>query len=145
MEEKLKKEIDLEIKKSIENIEKSTAELKQYQFEGVKNILKHFDRIHDKLFNFNNILIVGYFTLSKIYNSISIFNILIPICNLLILIYVEYRMMEKSRFDATIFTIPMDNLKDYRKRNNITNLFSLFSIITTLLVTSMFLYYLFTS
>jgi hypothetical protein len=25
--------------------------------EGVKNILKYFDRIHDKLFTFNNVLI----------------------------------------------------------------------------------------
>jgi hypothetical protein len=57
--------------------------------EGVKNLLKHFDRLHDKLFTFNNILIAGYFALSKITNEISVFTILIPIGNLIVLLFVD--------------------------------------------------------
>lgn len=33
--------------------------------QGKKNILKYFDRIHDKLFTFNNIMIAGFLLYQK--------------------------------------------------------------------------------
>jgi hypothetical protein len=111
--------------------------------EGVNNILKYFDRIHDKLFNFNNILIVGYFALSKIDPTVSMKNILFPFCNLIILVYIEYRMMEKSRFEAKITERPYVKITSHGKRIVMTTLFSLLSICATFIVTLIFLYYLF--
>lgn len=75
---------------------------KRTEEEGFKNLLKHFDRIHDKLFTFNNILIAGYFALSKLDNKISVSTILIPIANLIILLLIEYKMMVKSKFESEI-------------------------------------------
>ena len=72
---------------SDEKLDKIDDNLRKDEEEGIKNILKHFDRLHDKLFTFNNILIAGYFALSKLINSISPINIIIPIINLGILVY----------------------------------------------------------
>lgn len=127
---------DEEMKKIYENFERTKV-------EGSKNILKYFDRIHDKLFNFNNILIVGYFALSKVYDKMSLLSILIPLCNLMLLIYIEYRMMEKSRFESKIMDQSSSTIDKYGKRINNTNLFSLLSIFSTLSVTLLFLYYFF--
>jgi hypothetical protein len=110
--------------------------------EGLKNILKHFDRIHDKLFVFNNILIAGFFALAKIENSIPVKTIFVPILNLCFLIFIEYEMMEKSRFEASINSQPFDKYTDHGKRITRTNWYSLLSIFTTLIVTFIFLYYL---
>ena len=126
---------DKELERIYENIRKTEE-------DGVKNILKYFDRIHDKLFSFNNILIAGFFALSKIDNSTSSKTIFIPICNLIFLIYIEYRMMEKSRYEAEITKKPFDEMENHGKSINLTNLYSLLTIFTTLVVTCFFLYYL---
>lgn len=111
--------------------------------QGKKNILKYFDRLHDKLFTFNNIMIVGFFAISKIGTNISIKNILIPLFNLVFLIFIEYRMMELSRAESNIKRMPISDLpkKLYKKYNSVT-LYSLGSIITTAIVTIIFLFYL---
>lgn len=117
-------------------------EIDDTEEQGKKNILKYFDRIHDKLFTFNNIMIAGFFTISKIDNNISIKNILIPIFNLIFLIFIEYRMMELSRAESNIKRMPISELpKKLYKRYNSVTLYSLGSIITTAIVTGIFLYY----
>ena len=68
---------------------------KKTEEEGLKNLLKHFDRIHDKLFTFNNILIAGYFALSKLENKISLSFIMLPIANFIILLFIEYKKGER--------------------------------------------------
>lgn len=110
---------------------------------GKKNILKYFDRIHDKLFTFNNIMIGGFFALSKINEVISIVNILFPVCNLIILIFIEYRMMELSRAESYIKETPIDEIESKLfSRYGTVTLLSLLAIITTFVVTFIFLYFL---
>jgi hypothetical protein len=135
-----------EILRQLEESEKENEQIyqrmKKTEEEGLKNILKYFDRIHDKLFAFNNILIAGFFALSKIDNSISVKTIFIPIANLMVLIYVEYRMMEKSRYESEIMQKPIEEFEKHGKDINKTNLYSLLTILTTFIVTTFFLYYL---
>lgn len=116
--------------------------MKKREEIGLANVLKHFDRIHDKLFTFNNILIAGYFTLSKIEPTVPVKTILIPILNLCFLIFIEYRQMEKSRFESSIRSKNMTEINKYGKGINKTNQYSLTSILTTAIVTLAFLYYL---
>ena len=118
--------------------------LKRSEVEGVQNILKYFDRIHDKLFTFNNILIGGYFVLSQIYDSFSIYGIIIPLINLAILLFIEYRMMEKSRFEADIRKKTPEEIKSHGISINKTNLYSLFAFVTTAIVLGIFIYNVFT-
>lgn len=128
-----------ESQKEQERIEKNFTRTEE---EGLKNILKHFDRIHDKLFVFNNILIAGFFALSRVDNLIPVKTILIPILNLCFLIFIEYEMMEKSRFESSIKSQPFDKYEAHGRSVLRTNLYSLVSIFTTLIVTVVFLCYL---
>jgi hypothetical protein len=129
----------------LEEIDKRVAEtmenMKKTEEEGLQNTLKHFDRIHDKLFDFNNILIAGYFALSAIKHDVPIKSILIPIINMLFLIFIEYRMMEKSRFQSDIRNKRQDEITKWGKGIAKTNLYSLFIIITTFVVIGVFLWY----
>jgi hypothetical protein len=136
------KEILQQIEESDKEIEEIYQRMRKTEEEGLKNILKYFDRIHDKLFTFNNILIAGFFTLSKIDNSISVKTIFIPIANLMVIIYVEYRMMEKSRYESEIMQKQMEEFEKHEKNINKTNIYSLLTIVTTFIVTTFFLYYL---
>lgn len=124
---------DAELDKINENFRKTEE-------EGAKSIIKYFDRIHDKLFTFNNILIAGYFTLSKLLDSISAFTIIIPLINLGFLIYIEYRMMEKSRFEADIRSKDKSQIDNHGLSINKINFYSLKAIASTTLVTLYFLY-----
>lgn len=69
----------------IKEIEKNMAEIEtrmtKSKEEGLKNTLKHFERIHDKLFSLNSIFIAVFFALIKISDNISTLTILIPIIN----------------------------------------------------------------
>ncbi|KAF2516262.1 hypothetical protein E0W68_12065 [Flavobacterium salilacus subsp. salilacus] len=116
------------------------ARMKKREEDGLQNLLKHFDRIHDNLFNYNNLLIGGFFALAQFQDNIPRWTIVIPLMNLWFLILIEYRMMEKSRFEASITQQPIHLIDKYGESINKTNLFSLLSIITTLFVTICFLY-----
>ncbi|MBI1779934.1 MAG: hypothetical protein HYR66_00970 [Sphingobacteriales bacterium] len=118
-----------------EDLRRIDERMRKTEDEGLKNLLKHFDRIHDKLFTFNNILIGGYFALSKFTNSLSIWYILIPISNLAFLIYIEYRMVQKSKFESEITHKTKKEIDEWGKSINTTNLYSILSIFTTLAVT----------
>ncbi len=134
-------EQDLMTDKELDEID---GNFKRSEIEGVQNILKYFDRIHDKLFTFNNILIGGYFALSQIYDSFSIYGIIIPLMNLAILLFIEYRMMEKSRFEADVRKKTSEEIKKHGTSINKTNLYSLLAILTTTIVVGIFIYNVFT-
>jgi hypothetical protein len=110
--------------------------------EGLKNLLKHFDRLHDNLFSFNNILIAGFFALSQFGKKVSPWTIIIPLINLCILVFIEYRMMNKCRFEAAIKSKTPEEINKWGKGISNTNLYSLLSIVTTVIVTVVFLIYL---
>jgi hypothetical protein len=131
---------ELESERVDKEFEKAIAKHDKIVDEGQKNIIKYFDRIHDKLFNFNNIIIAGFFALSKIENSVSLSTILVPIANLMFLVYIEYRMMEMGRFDAKSGDKTFDEIKGNEKSIAKTNLFSLLTILTTFITTCFFLY-----
>jgi len=124
-------------------VEESIARMKKTEEEGLQNTLKHFDRIHDKLFDFNNLLIAGYFALATLKKDVPIKAILIPILNMLFLVIIEYRMMEKSRFQANIMSKSQADIAKWGKGINKTNLYSLGIIATTLIVITVFLFYAF--
>lgn len=111
--------------------------------EGIQNILKYFDRIHDKLFTFNNILIAGYFALSQFFEAFSIYGIIIPLINLAILIVIEYRMMEKSRFESEATKKTGKEIEKNGLSINRTTRYSLYSIISTSVVVIIFIFNLF--
>lgn len=124
------------------NIAEIESRMNKREEEGLKNILKHFDRIHDKLFSLNTMFIAGFFALIKISSNISTTIILIPVFNMIYLIWIEYRMMEKSRFEADIKSKTSNEITSWGKSISINNWLSLVSIAFTLIVSAYFIYYL---
>lgn len=60
-----------------------------------------FDRIHDKIFNFNNILIASYMVLGTFPSDspiLPLWTVIFPISNLIYLIWIDIRQMEIHRF-----------------------------------------------
>lgn len=129
---------------SDEELKEIDKSFKRIEREGIQNILKYFDRIHDKLFTFNNILIASYFALSQFFESFSVYGIIIPILNLGLLIVIEYRMMEKSRFESEITKKNREQIDENGLSINKTTRYSLYTIISTSIVVGVFMYNLFT-
>jgi hypothetical protein len=122
----------------IEQFEKKVEKIKE---EAGKNILSHFNRIHDKLFTSNNIFIAGYFALSRVQPDTSILIIIVPLLNLIFLILIEYLMMEKSRKEYGIDDFDIDELINFVNKKDLrTNQYSLLSIFSTLCVFLFFMY-----
>jgi len=109
---------------------------------GKQDITKYFDRIHDNLFTFNNMLIAGYFALIQLKVDISKFVILIPIVNLAIFIFIDYLMMEYSRANANIGETLVDKIPEIGKKSERATQLSFITIVTTLIVTIVFICYL---
>ena len=90
---------DEEIEQTQKEADEVIQNFKEQEKQGLRDILRYYDRIHDKLFSFNNMLIAGYFVIIALPNSpTSPWWILLPIFNMLNLVFVDYEMMEKSRF-----------------------------------------------
>jgi hypothetical protein len=117
---------------------------KKTKYDGIQNVLKYFDRIHDKLFMFNNILIAGYFALIQFYATLPSCLIIIPLINCALLLIVDYRMMEMSRFDSEIISKTKDDIIKNGLNINKTTRYSLYSIFFTTIVTVIFVFNLLT-
>lgn len=122
-----------ELEELTKESEKRIAKMEKEEEESVKQIWKHFDRINDKLFTFNNIMIAGFFALSKLQNS-HVLSIIVPLLNMVFLLWIEYRMMEYHRFMSMFTKKPIKEISKWGKHQNFTNLYGLLSIISTLAV-----------
>ncbi len=70
---------------------------------SISQIQNSFDRIHDKVYNFNNLLIGAYLVLSTFPSNNPImktWTVAVPIFNMAFLIYIEYKQMEIHRYAA---------------------------------------------
>lgn len=101
--------------------------------QGRSEVVKYFDRINDKFFDINNILIAAYLALVALIPEISKLLILIPFSNLVILIYVEYRMMEINRLQSKTNTLTKLEIFRYDTMMMKTNTFAFVTIVTTLI------------
>lgn len=132
-----------------EEIDEIIENLKETEKKGSDDIMKYFNRIHDKLLTLNTVMIGGYYYyyyyyLSKIEESMPIICILIPLFNISYLIYLEYFNMETSRMQSKILSFEEDEIDRYSERaGKITNK-SLLSICLTVLVFIILFYFILT-
>ncbi|EGV43318.1 hypothetical protein BZARG_3102 [Bizionia argentinensis JUB59] len=103
--------------------------------EASKKIQSTFDRIHDKLFTVNGILVASFFGLGKFPTDnpiVSLWLVLFPIFVLCYLIYLEQQQMEIYRHASQRMNWNFDkDVAKYGKMINRQNLKSLFAIIVT--------------
>lgn len=136
-------EEDFDVDFLLREADESVAKMAKIEKEGTADIVKYFDRIHDKLFDLNNILIAGYFALATLSKSVSKGIVFVPVINLLFLIYVDYRMLEKSRLQSQITKVNMLEVERYGRIIDRTNWYSLGIIVTTVAVTVVLIYVLY--
>ena len=86
---------------------------------GQKNILHYFDRIHDKVFNFNNIMIAAYLVLGTFPSNspiLPLWTVTFPIINLIYLIILDIKQMEIHRFASREMDWTPEQRDEFGKR-----------------------------
>ncbi len=71
---------------------------------STQQIQNTFDRIHEKVFNFNNIMIGAFLVLSTFPSEspkLELWTVIFPILNLIYLIYIDIKQMEIHRFASS--------------------------------------------
>lgn len=115
--------------------------LKQREQKGNEELIKYFDRLHDKLFAVNNIFIGGYLALIAFKKDVPSNILWVPMVNLAVLVSIDYLMMRKSKQEALYrhSTIETDGklVRLIRK----ANFLSLASIVSTIIETLLFVKY----
>lgn len=131
-----------------ENIEKSVKECEEI-FQRMKNeeeyaqkeIVKYFDRIHDKLFAYHLFFLAGYISLIEHPDiSISIWCLLIPVFCVIRLIYIDWKMMERNRKTANFTNLKPKQIDDLNKEQNSINRYSLEVVLETIITTIGFMW-----
>ena len=104
--------------------------------EAATKIQSSFDRIHDKLFSVNSILIAAFVGFGKFPSENPIFNIwvaLLPLLSIFYLIYLEQRQMEVYRHASQRMNWNLaTDVEKYGRMISKQNLRSLFAILMTL-------------
>ena len=102
---------------------------------SLNQIQNSFDRIHDKAFNFNSILIGVYLVLGTFpseYPVLNIWTVVFPIINLIYLIYIDIRQMEIHRFTSKEQEWATVERENYGKKINKQTLLSLSALVFSL-------------
>lgn len=97
---------------------------------STNQIQNSFDRIHDKVFNFNNILIATFMVLGTFPSespTLKLWTLIFPIINLIFLIWLEIRQMGIHRFSANEKEWTSVEREEYGKKINSQTLLSLLS------------------
>lgn len=147
MDEKSNKELLTEIRnllrsidareKSKELVAEANSLIKKAEIrseDSLNKIASTFDRIHDKLFSFNNIIIVAFLGFSKYPEEKPIFDLwvaFLPICNLIYLMILEKMQMEIYRHASLEMEWEEKDRDKYGKMIKHQNLRSLIAIIVT--------------
>jgi len=133
-----------EFERTLKDIEKGLDRMDDLEDKYKWEIVKYFDRIHDKLFYLNNIYIAGYLALIALKSNVPKSILIIPLANAILILFIEWLMLEASRRMSRLTKMPPEQInKEINKMNDI-NLFSLLVIFTTLIVTVslfVFVYY----
>ncbi len=99
-------------------------------------IVKYFDRIHDKLFAYQLFFLAGYISLIAIPSiRISVWWLLIPVFCVGRLIYIDWKMMEQNRQRANIKNLNLVQIEELNKERNSITLNSLEVILESIITT----------
>lgn len=116
-----------EVERSLERL---SRKIEQLEYDSKRDVLKHFDRLHDKLFMFNTIFITGYFALCQINKDFNSLILLLPFFSLSLLVYIEHFMKEVAREQSSgLFEVNLhEHLKKADKKYERVTLLSLLVI-----------------
>lgn len=99
---------------------------------ATNQIQNTFDRVHDKTFNFNNILIGAFLVLGTFPNDtphVKLWTIIFPIFNMAFMIYIDIKQMEIHRYAAGEQEWNKTERAEYGKKINKQTRLSLLSLL----------------
>lgn len=116
-------------------IDKLLAKSDRRVEHSIYQIQNTFDRIHDKIFNFNNILIGAFLVLGTFPSDsphVMLWTIIFPILNMTFMIYIDFRQMEIHRFASNEQEWTDAERNEYGKKIRKQTRFSLLSLLLSL-------------
>lgn len=125
----------LEIEDTFAESNKLLEKIENRVENALNQIQNAFDRIHDKVFNFNNILIAAYIALGTFPSDspkMNLWTAIFPILNLIYLIIIDVRQMEIHRFVAREMEWTEVERTEYGKKITRQTLLSLGALILSL-------------
>lgn len=129
---------DVNVEALIKESEESIQRMVKVPGKANDEIVKYFDRIHDKLFAYQLFFLAGYISLVAIPSiNASPWLLIIPIACVWRLIYLDWKMMEQNRRLSDLGNqnkLQMDLLNENQKKINQQSLeVILESVITTVI------------
>ena len=132
---------DINIEDKIKESEKIFERFDKIEEKAKDEVVKYFDRIHDKLFAYQLFFLAGYISLVAIPSiSISAWWLLIPIICVARLICIDLKMMRQNQKLADINSLNITEIKKLEEKQNSINLDSLEVILESIVTTIGFIW-----
>jgi hypothetical protein len=108
-----------DLKESFSESDKLFDKINRRVENSTDQIQESFDRIHDKVFNFNNIMIAAYLVLGTFPSNspiLPLWTVLFPIIILGYLIFIDMRQMEIHRFASNEMNWTSEQRDEFGKK-----------------------------
>ena len=132
---------DINVEALIEENEERIQRMDKVEEKAKDEIVKYFDRIHDKLFAYQLFFLAGYISLVAIPSiDVSPWLLIIPIFCVARLIHLDWRMMEHNRVLSDVKNQSKRQLGQLNEKQKWTNMQSLEVILESLVTTAIFIF-----
>ena len=131
---------DINVESLIKESDEIVQRMDKVEEKAKDEIVKYFDRIHDKLFAYQLFFLAGYISLVAIPSiDVSPWLLIIPIFCVARLIHLDWRMMEHNRILSDVKNQSKRQLDQLNEKQMWTNMQSLEVILESLVTTAIFI------
>ena len=132
---------DINVETLIKESDEIMQRMDKVEEKAKDEIVKYFDRIHDKLFAYQLFFLAGYISLVAIPSiDVSPWLLIIPIFCVARLIHLDWRMMEHNRVLSDVKNQSKRQLGQLNEKQMWTNMQSLEVILESLVTTALFIF-----
>ena len=132
---------DINVESLIKGSDEIMQRMDKVEEKAKDEIVKYFDRIHDKLFAYQLFFLAGYISLVAIPSiDVSPWLLIIPIFCVARLIHLDWRMMEHNRILSDVKNQSKRQLDQLNEKQMWTNMQSLEVILESLVTTAIFIF-----
>ena len=132
---------DINVESLIKESDEIMQRMDKVEEKAKDEIVKYFDRIHDKLFAYQLFFLAGYISLVAIPSiDVSPWLLIIPIFCVARLIHLDWRMMEHNRVLSDVKNQSKRQLGQLNEKQMWTNMQSLEVILESLVTTAIFIF-----
>ena len=132
---------DVNVEALIKENEEIMQRMDMVEEKAKDEVVKYFDRIHDKLFAYQLFFLAGYISLVAIPSiHVSPWLLIIPVFCVARLIHLDWRMMEHNRVLADLKNQNKHKLDKLNEKQMWTNMQSLEVILESMVTTIIFIF-----